>query len=66
MAKTIPQQPTAAKSQGKNIAKQSWENNNPRITMHPQHMILNAIIGEITQTEMGKEPTPNLYMRENT
>ena len=31
--------------------------------MNPQHTILDAVIGELTQTEMGKEPTLNLYVR---
>ena len=33
--------------------------------MNPQHTIPNAIAGELTPTEMGKEQAPNLYMREN-
>ena len=63
MAKIIPQQPTTAKSQGKNIAKQSWANNSPQTTMNPPHTIFDEVVEEITQIEMGKELTPNLYMR---
>ena len=33
--------------------------------MNPQHTIPNAIVGELTLTEMGKEHAPNLNVREN-
>ena len=33
--------------------------------MNPQHTIPNAIAGELTPTEMGKEQAPNLNVREN-
>ena len=32
--------------------------------MNPQHPIPNAIAGELTPTEMGKEQAPNLNVRE--
>ena len=32
--------------------------------MSPQHTIPNVNTGELTQVEMGKEPIPNLYVRE--
>ena len=32
--------------------------------MNPHHTIPNAIAGELTLTEMGKEHAPNLYVRE--
>ena len=39
-------------------------NNSPRTTINPYHTIPDAIIGELTQTKMGKEHTPNMCMRE--
>ena len=33
--------------------------------MNPQHAIPNAITGELTPIEMGKEQAPNLNVREN-
>ena len=39
-------------------------NNSPRTTMSPQHTISTAIVGDLPRPKMGKEQTPNLYMRE--
>ena len=63
VAKTIPQQPTAAKTQGKTQSNNRG-NNSPQTTMNSQHTIPTAITGELTQTENGKEQTPNLCVRE--
>ena len=40
------------------------ENNIARTTMSPQHTIPTAIAGDLPRPKMGKEQTPNLYMRE--
>ena len=40
------------------------EINNQPTSMSPQHTIPNVNAGELTQVEMGKEPIPNLYVRE--
>ena len=32
--------------------------------MSPQHTIPTAIVGDLPRPKMGKEQTPNLYMRE--
>ena len=59
MGKKKKSQHRQGKTQPTNV-----EINSKPTSMSPQHTIPNVNTTELTQVEMGKEPIPNLYVRE--